>query len=140
MAWHRFITRNLGWKTVSVLLASLLWALVHLSRSDTLRFGHAKTFNAVPIYVLTPAADASAFQVEPSNVGLTVSGRRESLEGLRLSDVLAFVNLDNIPEVEAYREVEVHLPDGVSLRALVPNQVRVNRLTTNAVASLPTDP
>ena len=140
MAWPRCITHNLGWKTVSVLLATLLWALIHFSRSDTLRFGPRKTFDAVPIYVLTPAADASTFQVDPPGVRLTVLGGAEALRRLRLSDVLVFVNLENIPEVEAYREVEVHLPVGVSLAALVPNQVRVIRLTTKPPSPSLSDP
>ena len=130
MAWHRFITRNRGWKIVSVLLATLLWSLVHLSSSNTLRFGEVKAFGAVPIHVLTAATDVSAFEVEPSSVQLTVSGTAEALRRLRLTDVLVFVNLGNLPEVEAYRDVEVHLPVGVSLHAVSPNQVRVSRLDT----------
>ena len=140
MAWHRCITHNLGWKIVSGLLATLLWSLIHFSGSDTLRFGQRKTFDAVPIHVLTPAADACTFQVEPPGVRLTVSGTSEALRRLRLSDVLVFVNLDNIPEVEAYREVEVHLPVGVSLTALVPNQVRVIRLGTTPSTPPSSDP
>jgi len=130
MAWHRFITHNLGWKIVSVLLATLLWSLVHLSSSNTLRFGEVKTFGAVPIHVLTAATDVGAYQVEPPSVQLTVSGTAEALRRLRLTDILVFVNLGNIPDVEAYREVEVHLPVGLSFHALVPNQVRVIRLDT----------
>ncbi len=140
MAWHRFITRNLGWKVVSVVLATLVWSLIHFNTSDTLRFGQPKTFDAVPIHVLTPAADACTFQVEPPSVRLSVSGRSEDIARLRLSDVLVFVNLDNIPDVEAYREVEVHLPPRVALTALVPNQVRVIRSVPERTTPPATDP
>jgi len=138
MAWHRCITHDLGWKIVSVLLATLLWWLI--LRFDTLRFSERKPFDAVPIHVLTPAADTSTFQVDPPSVQLTVSGTLEAIRRLRLSDVLVFVNLDNIPEVEAYRDVEVHLPAGVSLATLVPNQVRVIRLGTTPSTPPSPDP
>ncbi len=140
MAWHRFITHNLGWKIVSVLLASLLWALVHLSRLDTLRFGERKPFDAVPVQVLTPAADGAVFHVDPRSVSLTVSGAREPLQQLRLSDVLAFVNPGDIPEDGAYRDVEVYLPAGISLHSLVPNQVRVSRAPAQPQPPPPADP
>lgn len=140
MVWHRPITHNLGWKIVSVLLATLLWYLVHFSSSNSLRFGQGKTFDAVPIHVLTAAGEAGAFEVDPPSVRLTVAGTSEALRRLRLSDVLVFVNLGNIQDVEAYREVEVHLPGDVSLNALVPNQVRVTRARPQPVTSASPEP
>ena len=128
MAWHKLITHNLGWKIVSVILATVLWWLISVGGASTLRFGQGKTFDAVPIQVLMPAGNPGSYQLDPASVRLTVAGTSEALRRLRLTDVLVFVNLGNIQEVEAYREVEVHLPPGVALNALVPNQVRVIRV------------
>jgi hypothetical protein len=127
MAWHRVITYNFGWKVVSVLLAMLVWALVRYSTSAPLGLGEVKTFDAVPIQVMTLANDPTTFKIEPPSVRLALTGIPSAIKRLRLNDLLVFVNLNSIPEVEAYREVEVHVPSGVALAALVPNQVRVIR-------------
>jgi hypothetical protein len=139
MAWHRPITHNLGWKIVSALLGPCCG--ISCTSAARTRSGSAReTFDAVPIHVLTAAGEAGAFEVDPPSVRLTVSGTSEALRRLRLSDVLVFVNLGNIQDVEAYREVEVHLPGAVALNALVPNQVRVTRRDPKPLTSASPEP
>ncbi|MCZ7640100.1 MAG: diadenylate cyclase CdaA [Verrucomicrobia bacterium] len=110
MAWPRIMTVRLGWKILSVLLATLVWVLIRVNSGDGLRFGQVRTFDAVPIHVMTPANDPGVFAVEPPSVRLAVSALPATLKRLRLTDLLVFVNLSSVPEAEAYRDVEVHVP------------------------------
>lgn len=134
------MTVRLGWKILSVLLATLVWVLIRVNSGDGLRFGQVRTFDAVPIHVMTPANDPGVFAVEPPSVRLAVSALPATLKRLRLTDLLVFVNLSSVPEAEAYRDVEVHVPPGVTLAALLPNQVRVLRLASPPVANPSPEP
>ena len=100
---------------MSVSLATLVWLLIHYNSPDNLRGQRSGTSTRCPSTCMTPATDAGTFSVEPPIVRLTVSGTPTVLERLRLTDLLVFVNLGSVPEVEAYRDVEVHVPAGCRL-------------------------
>lgn len=131
MAWHRVITHNLGWKAVSVILATVVWLLVHYNSTEIERPQEIRTFDAVPIVVLTPANDPYIFLVEPPSVRVAVRGPESLIKVMRASDVKVFVDLIGVSQLVVRRDVEVRLPEGISLASLYPNEVKIERLSSD---------
>ncbi len=131
MAWHRVITHNLGWKAVSVILATVVWLLVHYNSTEIERPQAIRTFDAVPIVVLTPANDPYVFLVEPPSVRVSVRGPEPLIKAMRASDVKVFVDLIGVSQLVVRRDVEVRLPEGIFLASLYPNEVKIERLPSD---------
>jgi hypothetical protein len=129
------IGRNLGWKAVSLILATLVWIAVRYSREEDLATGIRRSFTGVPITVMTSASDRRAFKVEPGSAEVTVRGERGLVSRLRTSDLTVFVNLTGIAEVKSLRKrIEVLSPPGISLVWVAPKDVYVE---SGAIAPLP---
>lgn len=133
MAWHKVITHNLGWKVVSVMLATTVWLLVHYNSTEIERPQEIRTFDSVPIVVLTPANDPYVFLVEPPSVRVSVRGPEAAVKALRASDVKVFVDLIGVSQLVVRRDVEVRLPEGIFLASLYPNEVKIERLSSDPV-------
>ncbi len=133
MAWHRVITHNLGWKVVSVVLATLIWLLVQYNRSDIYHPQVIRTFDSVPIAVLTPANDPYVFLVEPPSVRVSIRGSEQAVRDLHPSDVKVFVDLIGVSQLVTRRDVEVRVPPGLVVVSLYPNEVKIERLASDPV-------
>lgn len=140
MAWHKVITHNLGWKVVSVVLATIVWLLVHYNSSESYRSQEIRTFDSVPITVLTPANDPYIFLVEPPSVRVSIRGTEAAVKALLPSDIKVFVDLIGVSQLVTRRDVEVRLPEGLSVVSLFPNEVKIERLASDPVPNpLPSD-
>jgi YbbR domain-containing protein len=126
------LTRNLGWKLASVILAAVVWFAADygmrrtaFQATDFAESGR-RTLNNVPITIMAAANEPSQFIVQPSEVSLTLRGDKGLLEGLQPSDLTVYVNLVGITEArELRKKVDVHLPPGVTISMMVPADVLV---------------
>ncbi len=125
MPWYRHLYANVGWKLVSVLLAVLVWLLVHYNLAEGQQAQRRRVFDAVPIAVLQAPDDTRGFRLEPAAVRVTVSGSAARVAGIVPGDLLVFVNLAGPGPAPTRAEVEVHLPPGLTVVSLSPMQVRV---------------
>jgi YbbR domain-containing protein len=128
MIWLRKLTDNLGWKIVSVLLATLVWLLVHYNTSERFRPQRTRVFEAIPITVLAVPDDPRAFRFTPATARLAIRGTENALRALRPTDVQLFVNLSATDGIASRGNLEVHLPPGFTVISLAPTQVQIELL------------
>jgi hypothetical protein len=138
MAWPKSITHNLGWKTTSLVLATLVWLTLRSGIPSQLKPEDQRTFYRLPITVMTTATDDRVFRVEPATVDVTVAGETGLLAGLHPGDIQVFVNLTSVVDAKGQRRrIQVHTPVGASLIRSVPEEVFVESAPRPAPASMP---
>jgi hypothetical protein len=79
-----------------------------------------------PVTVTTRGEHASAASLKPSHVSVAVRGARDSLSGLALADVQAFVDLSGLQIGRHSVPVRVVVPSQIAVIAVEPAQVQVN--------------
>lgn len=132
MIWRTFFRENRWQKLFSIGLALLIWFTVRSTEGLGLTqpaVGQRRTFEDVPITVLTSAADLGRYRVEPETVQVQLRGDREVLEHLTLSEVEAYVNLIDLRTTPQTISLHVNSPPGTALVAVNPIKVLVERLT-----------
>jgi YbbR domain-containing protein len=115
------LTRNIGLKILSVILAAILW-LVITNVDDPIK---TKNFYNVPVEILNEDAIASLNQVydikEGETIDFTVAARRSIIENLAVSDFSVTADFSKLSDVNAvtidisclrYRD-EVTVSDGL---------------------------
>jgi hypothetical protein len=128
---RNFLTKDLGWKLLSLALAVVIWYTVHTLSRDAvipakpLDSWATWTFSDVAVLVVSAAADVRQFKVNPAVVQVTVSGRPEVMTELASSDIHVWVNLTGIEAATEKRRVEVSVPPGVTVVRIVPADVDV---------------
>jgi len=137
--WLReFIQHNLWLKIFAFALAVLTWSTLRYMAKDAVgiqsgysRLGQAE-FSRLRVTTLATFDDSHAFQIEPSEVTVTVSGRGADLDKLSAQDILVFVNLAGIREArDLVRQIKVHCPPGIVVEKIKPPVVMVNTFLTN---------
>ncbi len=95
------LTRNIGLKILSVVLAAILW-LVITNIDDPIK---TKNFYNVPVEILNEDAIASLNQVydikEGETIDFTVAARRSIIENLALSDFRVTADFSKLSDVNA---------------------------------------
>lgn len=126
MAWRNFITHNLGWKILAVIVATLVWATLRSGFQERFKPGTVRTFTRIPITVMSSASDSRSFRVNPETVEITARIPDSLADGFLPSDLKVFVNLTEIGETEGLRlKIEVHSPPEVAVVNLKPSDVFV---------------
>lgn len=129
MSLLRRLTTNPGWKIVSVLLATLVWLLVHYNITERLPAERRRTFENLPISVLLPPDETRRLRLEPATAHLTLRGPARVVETLDPAELQVFVNLTAPGPLPPRGELEVYVPPGLTVVSLTPIQVRVEPLT-----------
>ncbi|MCX8090995.1 MAG: hypothetical protein N3I86_08710 [Verrucomicrobiae bacterium] len=126
------LTRDLGWKVLSLVLATVVWFTVRtlsreaLSPAKALESWATRTFEDVPVLVVSAAADVREFRVQPPVAQITVSGRPEVLKALETRDIHVMVNLTGIETARDLKmRPDVSVPAGVTVERVVPTEMRV---------------
>jgi hypothetical protein len=129
---HDFLTRDLGWKLLSLALATFVWFTVRTLSRDALSPAKAleswvtRTFDDVPVLVVSAAADVREFRVHPAVAQITVSGRPEVLKALETRDIHVMVDLTGIETArDLKKRLDVSVPAGVTVVRVEPTEVRV---------------
>jgi YbbR domain-containing protein len=119
-------------KLFSLALAVLIWITVSLARTGgvgnffTSRNLPEKTYVNVPVSVICPAADVRDFTVTPSEVDITVQGENKLLQGLKIRDIRASVDLTGIESTRGVRKrIDITTPTGITFVRVTPDEVEV---------------
>ncbi len=119
------------------LLALAVAVLIHLTVStaikrelglaaDTASVAHSRVFPALPVLVVSSAADVHEFRVRPSHVEVEVRGPADVVSRLTEKDVRVIVDLTDIQWTAGLRKrVEVSTPPGVMHVRVWPSEVEV---------------
>ncbi len=133
MSLREFTTYNRWQKIFSLVFAVLIWATVRQGveqdgGAPVVPEGYSRTFENLPIRVLTLASELSQFRVNPSHVTVVLRGRPDVLNRLRPQDVEVYVNLAEVSPADADRHpVHVNAP-GVQLGSVSPQEVLIERV------------
>lgn len=151
MSWRDRIFHNPGLKLVSIGLASLVWYAVYgrhqvlvapAAPADGASEPAVKDYVRLPITVMQSAGEAHAFDVQPAQVSVRVSGDQAILQELRGSDLEVFVNLADLGDRRsAARRVKILTPAGVKVLRVEPALVHIERLSLDLLSTnRPPDP
>lgn len=116
MAWHPF--RNLRWKALAVVFATVLWALV--SRDLAIE----RTIDGRPVTIRNAGTGVQAV-VTPSRTTITLRGSREELSAIQDNEVFALVDLGGLGPGQYRLPVHVDVPTTVQVAKTTPEAVNV---------------
>jgi YbbR domain-containing protein len=126
-----WITKDLGWKIFSLLLAVVIWLTIHKIYEEprvaaASIVGDKVTYDNLPVLVVSTAADVRDFRVVPGVVSVTVSGPPDVMAVLQANQIRVVVDLTGIESArDLRRRVDVSAPSGVTLVNVDPPRVGV---------------
>jgi len=126
------VTKDLGWKVFSLVLAAVIWFTVRPVGRDAARTGNPlvgsvpRSFTNLPVVIMSSAADVRAFHVNPDVVSVKVSGSSDVVAALTERDIRVTVDLTEIESARGLQaRVVVAVPPGVTFIKATPPQVDV---------------
>lgn len=132
---RELVTHNPWQKFFSLLLAALIWSTVHFGIGQDPRgeepVGNHRSFQNLPITVLTTASDLTRYQVSPTRVSLTLRGDPYVLERIHPSELEVYVNLTENSPIRMKRRIHVNVPPGLQVLVLQPEEVQVEPLVSS---------
>jgi len=138
MSLRDILTRNLGWKLLSLVLAVVIWVTVKVvstERGDQVE----RSFLNLPLQIVSSTADVRAFRVSPVTVDVTVKGRGETIKALTEREIHSFVDASDAEASQKFtRRVEVAVPAGVTIVRVDPTEATVEVRAPNP--SFPVNP
>ena len=113
-------------KLFSMVLALLIWLVVSFSSGkDAVT---ERVFAAIPVQIVSTAADVRSFQPIPDRIEVTVKGDSRIIENLQAKDLRVRVDLTGMEAARNQRQpVEVAVPEGVTCLKVAPHEVQVTR-------------
>jgi YbbR domain-containing protein len=128
------VTHNPWQKFFSLLLAALIWSTVHFGIGQDPRVedasGNRRSYQNIPITVLTTASDLNRYQVSPTTVSLTLRGSPEILDQLHPSELEVYVNLTENSPLRMKRRIHVNVPPGLQVVLMQPEEVQVEPIAS----------
>lgn len=128
---HLFL-HDLPLKLFALAMAILIWATVQFAIrkgiTGVTQSGAQvmRTFQDLPVLVVSTAADVRAFRVNPARVDVTVRGEKEIMRQLVEKELRVTVDLSEIASAHDLRKhVDVAMPPGVALVSVAPPDVDV---------------
>jgi YbbR domain-containing protein len=92
-----------------------------------------RVFTQIPLEIRS-LESLQKLKTVPSIVDVLVSGPREQVKGLLVSDIQAFVSASDFSEGKSF-PIDIDLPKGIKLISTTPKVVKVFRITAAAVAN-----
>lgn len=118
------ILRNSGWKILSLGLAIAIWWSIRPSIDDS--GASVRTFDEIPIQIVSSTADVRGFRVDPENVSITVQGPSQMMTVLTDREIHAVVDLTLTDTSQNFsRPLRIATPPGITLMRVDPGEVLV---------------
>lgn len=122
--------KDLGWKLFSLFLAVAIWLTVHQINNESeiapVSVTGSRTFERLPVLVVSRASDVRDFRVDPATVSVTVVGPPDVINGLAAGQVRCLVDLTDLAAAKDLScRVDVSAPAGVTLVSVAPPTVDV---------------
>lgn len=136
---RNLVVKDFWLKLLSLALAILIWLTVYFiihgetSNSPLLALlGRPADEMVMTVPVRVPVSGMRSFNVEPSEVHVTLRGDPKLLKALRTDDVRAQVDLNGIETASGLlRPIEIVLPSGIAYTHLSPDEVEVRAAPKN---------
>ena len=132
MPLRDIVTKDYGWKILSIALAVAIWLTVHTTSEETPKRLSplipltTQTFETVPVLIVSAAADVREFKVRPGAIQITISGKPEAVSALDPKQIRVLVDLTGIEAARGLKKrVDVSTPPGITFVSAVPAEVDV---------------
>ena len=138
-ALRKSISRNLSWKILSLILATVIWFLIRLGLQEEVKrlLGvtnppKTRLLSQLPITLMTSAADERGFKVNPRTADVLVIGDPMLVDGLDPAEVEVFVRLTDIQETKgSHVKILYHAPNSINVLRVVPTAVEIERVAAH---------
>ena len=118
------ILKNLGWKMLSLGLAVAIWWGIRPSIDDD--GASVRTFDEIPIQIVSSTTDVRAFRVDPEKVSISVQGPSQMIDVLTDREIRAFVDVTYADTSQNFnRPLRIATPPGITLMRVDPAEVTV---------------
>src|SRR5579863_6205789 len=113
---------NLGWKLLSLVLASFTWLTIQTefqrekktdqeSRENPMKVSSSKSFPAVTITLLSSPGNTNHYKVTPDTAQVEIGGDEQQLRALQPREVAAYVDLTDVQDEKQFRRpVQIRIP------------------------------
>ena len=131
MAKRDYILHNFWWKVTSLLLAIIVWMVVHGTSGQTDVVPRAqRRFANHSLSLMREATDKRPIHITPSEVEVVVSAPIMESTRLTHSDIQTFVDMADVDERTDTVRIRVFVPAsrGVRLESITPAEVTVEIL------------
>ncbi|MCX6886359.1 MAG: hypothetical protein WCR20_08770 [Verrucomicrobiota bacterium] len=129
---RHLLLEDLWLKLFSLALAVLTWIAITFALvrdQSPVGFGsnqRMRTFQGLPVVIMSSAADVRRVRVSPKEVEVVVQAENRVLEQLQPRDIHVLVDLTGIEAAQGLRKrIEVSTPAGVTLVRVRPQEVQV---------------
>lgn len=118
------ITRNFGWKMLSLALAIVIWLTIKTISAE--QGQTERMFVNLPIQIVSGTADVRTFKVEPYFVNVTLKGRPGEVNRLAEREIRVLVDITSADVTQGFRQrVTVAVPNGITIIRIEPTEVQV---------------
>ncbi|GMK42812.1 CdaA regulatory protein CdaR [Paenibacillus sp. CCS19] len=127
----KYLAHPTALKILSVVVALLLWAVVHFdpesNSNSTMSTAVTHVIDTVKIKTIGLDEKTRALRsIDPGTVKLVVSGSRTRIAAAEPDDYVVSANLSRAPDGRSEVQLSVELPKGVELVQMTPNRAFVN--------------
>jgi hypothetical protein len=123
--FREVILRNIGWKVLSLGLAVAIWLTVRAAIDE--RGGSTvRTYDNIPVQIVSSTTDVRAFHVDPGKVSITVQGPTTMINVLTEREIRCFVDITSADTSQNFnRPLRIATPPGITLMRVEPGDVTV---------------
>lgn len=123
--WRDILTKNVGWKMLSLGLAVAIWLTVKAAINER-GTQSVRTFDNVPAQIVSSTMDVRTFRIIPETLSITVRARPEVIAVLTDREIHAFVDVSTADITKNFsRRVQVATPIGITVVRVDPVEVAV---------------
>lgn len=125
------LTKDLGWKVFSLLLAAAIWLTVNRILHEAIIpsaavNGSPVTYGNLPVTLVSSTADVRAFHVAPMTLKVTVTGPASVMNTLQADQLHATATVSGASLTHGQLvPVEISLPPRVAIVSIEPDKVLV---------------
>ena len=118
------ILKNFGWKLLSLALATAIWWGIRPSIDEA--GASVRTFDEIPVHIVSSTTDVRAFHVDPPKVSISVQGPAQMINVLTDREIHAFVDMTSADTSQNFnRPLRIATPPGITLMRVEPADVTV---------------
>lgn len=127
MAKRDLVLHNFWWKLTSLLLAVIVWFVVHQDAPVSASTAPRNTyrFTAHPLALLRDSTDKRPVRITPTEVEVTVTAPMTETTRLSEADIQTFVDINEVEGRSNKVRVRVYVPRGVRLEEITPDEATV---------------
>ena len=123
--WREIILRSFGWKVLSLGLAVAIWLTVRAA-IDQRGGALVRTYDDIPVQIVSSTTDVRAFHVDPDKVSITVQGPSQMINVLTEREIRCFVDVTSADISQNFnRPLRIAAPPGITLMRVEPADVTV---------------